>query len=107
MHAASRHGTPGLTSLPKDDGVSCFGRSSGRSPIQFFDRTQPCLTSVKLMELTGPLGHSPHPFLIMHNNKILFTHESLSAIIHNGRTKNTQASYNTIWTGNTTRYDLK
>ena len=25
------------------------------------DRTQPCLTSVKLMELAGPLGHSPHP----------------------------------------------
>ena len=24
------------------------------------DRTQPCLTSVKLMELTGPLGHSPY-----------------------------------------------
>ena len=57
MHAASRHETPSLTSLPKDSGVSCFGRSSGRSPIQFFDRTQPCLTSVKLMELAGPLGH--------------------------------------------------
>ena len=24
MHAASRHGTPSLTSLPKDDGVSYF-----------------------------------------------------------------------------------
>ena len=24
MHAASRHGTPSLTSLPKDGGVSCF-----------------------------------------------------------------------------------
>ena len=59
MHAASRHGTPSLTSLPKDGGVSCFGRSSGRSPIQFFDRTQPCLTSMKLMELAGPLSHSP------------------------------------------------
>ena len=35
MHAASRHGTPSLRSLPKDGGVSCFGRSSGRSPIQF------------------------------------------------------------------------
>ena len=58
MHAASRHGTPSLTSLPKDGGVSCFGRSSGRSPIQFIDRTQPCLTSVKIMELAGPLGHS-------------------------------------------------
>ena len=32
MHAASRHGTPSLTSLPKDGGVSCFGGSSGRSP---------------------------------------------------------------------------
>ena len=35
MHAASRHGTPGLTSLPKDGGVSFSGRSSGRSAIQF------------------------------------------------------------------------
>ena len=35
MHAASRHGTPSLASLPKDGGVSCFGRLSGRSPIQF------------------------------------------------------------------------
>ena len=43
MHAASRHGTPSLTSLPKDGGVSCIGHSSGRSPIQFFDHTQPCL----------------------------------------------------------------
>ena len=58
MHAAPRHGTATLTSLPKDGGVSCFGRSSGRSPIQFLDRTQPCLTSVKLMELAGPLGLS-------------------------------------------------
>ena len=58
MHAASRHGTYSLTSLPKDSGVSCFGRSSGgRHPVT--DRTQPCLTSVKLMELAGPLGHSP------------------------------------------------
>ena len=24
VHAASRHGTPSLTSLPKDGGVSCF-----------------------------------------------------------------------------------
>ena len=28
MHAASRHGTPSLMSLPKDGGVSCFGRPS-------------------------------------------------------------------------------
>ena len=27
-----------LTSLPKDGGVSCFGRSSGRSPIQFLTK---------------------------------------------------------------------
>ena len=26
MHAASRHGTPSLTSLPKDGRLSCFGR---------------------------------------------------------------------------------
>ena len=64
MHAASRHGIPSLTSLPKDGGVSCFGRSSGRSPIQFLTVHShafflPCLTSVKLTELAGPLGHSP------------------------------------------------
>ena len=35
MHAASRHGTPSLTSIPKDGGVSCFGRSPGRSSVQF------------------------------------------------------------------------
>ena len=50
MYAASRHGTHSLTSLAKDGGVSCFSRSSGG---------RPCLTSVKLMELAGPLGHSP------------------------------------------------
>ena len=33
MHAVSRHGTPTLK--PKDGGVCCFGRSSGRSPIKF------------------------------------------------------------------------
>ena len=29
VHAASGHGTPSLTSLPKDGGVRCFGRFSG------------------------------------------------------------------------------
>ena len=33
MHVASRHGAPSLTSLPKDDGVSCFGRTSGGRPF--------------------------------------------------------------------------
>ena len=56
MHATSRHGTPSLASLPKGGGVSCFGRSSRRSVS---DPTQPYLTSVKLMELAGPLDHSP------------------------------------------------
>ena len=55
MLAASRHGTRSLASLPKDVRVSYFGRSSGRPPIQF-------LTSAKLMELAGPLGHSPQMF---------------------------------------------
>ena len=57
MHAASRHGTPSLTSLPKDGGVSsCSFIRKVAHPVS--DRTQPCLTSVKLMELAGPLGHS-------------------------------------------------
>ena len=38
MHAASRHGIPSLTSLPKNGGVSCFGRSSGTVA----DRAQLC-----------------------------------------------------------------
>ena len=60
MHATSRHGTPSLTSLLKDGGVGCFTRSSGRLPFQFLTvHSQPCLTSIKLMELAGPLGHSP------------------------------------------------
>ena len=64
MHAASRHGTPRLTSLPKDGGVSCFCRSwKVTHPVS--DRTQPCLTSVKQMELAGPLGHSPHTSLLL------------------------------------------
>ena len=58
MHATSRYGTPSLTSLPRDGRESCFGRSSGRSAHPVSDRTQPCSTSVKLMELAGPLGHS-------------------------------------------------
>ena len=59
MHASSRHGTPSLTSLPKDGGVSCISRSSGRSPIQFLTVHSHASTSVKLMEQAGPLGHSP------------------------------------------------
>ena len=35
MNAASMHGTPRLASLPKDGGVSCFGRSSGGRPSSF------------------------------------------------------------------------
>ena len=59
MHAASRHATPSLTSLPKDGGVSCVGRSSERKvahPVS--EHKHPCPTSAKLMELTGLLGHS-------------------------------------------------
>ena len=29
------------------------------------DRTQPCITSVKLMELAGPLGHSPRTSVLL------------------------------------------
>ena len=59
MHAASRHGTPSLTSLPKDGRVSCFWSFIREVAHPVSDRTQPCLTSAKLMELAGPLGHSP------------------------------------------------
>ena len=58
MHAASRHGTPSLTPFPKDGGVSCLViHLKVTHPVS--DRTQPCLISVKLMELAVPLGHSP------------------------------------------------
>ena len=58
MHAASRHGTPSLTSLPKDSGVTVLVvHLEVAHPVS--DRAQPCLTSAKLMELAGPLGHSP------------------------------------------------
>jgi len=57
MHAAFRHGTPSLTSLPKDGEVNCLVvHLEVTHPVS--DRTQPCLTSAKLMELAGPLGHS-------------------------------------------------
>ena len=58
MHAASRHGTTSLTSLPKDDEVSCEVRPP-RSPIQSSDLTWPSLTSVTWRRLFKPLGHSP------------------------------------------------
>ena len=51
MHAAPRHGTPSLMSLPKDGGVSCFLVVHLEGLPSSSDRTMPCLTSVKLMEL--------------------------------------------------------
>ena len=59
MYAESRQGTPSVTSLPKDGGMSCFGCSSGRVAHPVSDRAQPYLTSIKLMELARSLGHSP------------------------------------------------
>ena len=61
MHAASRHGTPSLTSLPKDGGVSSFGCSSRRLPIQFLSIHSHAYVPVKLMELAGLVGHSRFP----------------------------------------------
>ena len=58
MYASSRHETPSLTSLTEDGGVSCFGSSPGMSPHPVSDSTQPCLISIKLMELAGPIGHA-------------------------------------------------
>ena len=60
MHTASRHGTHSLTSLKKDGGVNW------KVAQAVDDRTQPCLTSAKLIELTEPLGHSPHGFVLFH-----------------------------------------
>ena len=65
MHAASRHGTPTLTSLPKDGLSELFWSFIRKVAHPVSDRTQPCLTSVKLMELAGPLtplGSNKHDF---------------------------------------------
>ena len=35
MHAASRYGTPGFTSLSKDAGLAVLVVLSGKSPIEF------------------------------------------------------------------------
>ena len=59
MHAASRHGTPSLTSLPKDGGASCFWSFIWKVAHPVSDRTQPCLTSAKLVELAGRLDTHP------------------------------------------------
>ena len=56
MHAASRHGI----------NISSEGRRSElfwsfilKVAHSVYDRTQPCLTSIKLMKLARSLGHSP------------------------------------------------
>ena len=69
MHAASRHGTSSLASLPKDGGVSLVVHMEVAHPVS--DRAQACLTSVQLMELAGPLGHSPRYTLPYWHNQIL------------------------------------
>ena len=59
MHAASRHGTPSLMSLPEGRRSELFCSLIWKVTHPVSDRTQPCLTLVKLMELAGSLGHSP------------------------------------------------
>ena len=54
MHAASRHEAPSLTSW-----WELFWSFIWKVAHPDFDRRQPCVTSVKLMELAGPLDHSP------------------------------------------------
>ena len=54
MHAASRHETPSLTSWSE-----LFWSCIWKVAHPDFDRTQPCLTSVKQVELAGPLDNSP------------------------------------------------
>ena len=67
MHAASMHGTPSLTSHLKD------AESVVLVAHPFSDRTQPCLTSVKPMELAGQLGHSPRIYQVHVLNCTAFT----------------------------------
>ena len=59
MHAVSRHMTPSLMSLPKGRRSELLRSFMWKVAHQVSDRTQPFLTSVKLIELAGPLGHSP------------------------------------------------
>ena len=53
VHAASRHGTASLTSLPKDNHLE-------------FDLTRPSITSATSGKLFKPLGHSAtHPKILL------------------------------------------
>ena len=56
MYAASRHGTP---SFRRTADLAVFWLFIWKFAHPVSDRTQPCLTSVKLVVLAGPLGHSP------------------------------------------------
>ena len=57
MHAAPRHGTPSLTSEGRQSEL--FWSFIRKVALPVSDPTQPCLTSAKLVELAGPLCHSP------------------------------------------------
>ena len=52
------------------EGIGPAGESSPvvcmlKNGLPVSDRTQPCLTSLKLMELAGPLGHSPRSLTLV------------------------------------------
>ena len=58
MHAASRHGTPSVSPFQRTEECAALViHLKVTHPVS--DHTQPCLVSVKLMELARPLGHSP------------------------------------------------
>ena len=52
-------GTPSLTSLPQERRSELFWSFIWKVAHPISVPTQSCLTAVKQMELTGPLGHSP------------------------------------------------
>ena len=71
VHATSRHGTPSLTSLSKDNEVSCEVQASEVTHREY-DLTRPSLTSVTWRRLFKPLGHSIRFLAQHHINDINF-----------------------------------
>ena len=58
MHAASRHGVPQFNVPSKRRWSELFWLFIWKVTYPVSNHSGPCLTSVKLIEQAGPLGHS-------------------------------------------------
>ena len=78
MHAASRHWIPKCNVPSEGRRSELFWSFIWKVAHPVSDRTLPCLTSVKLMELAGSFGHSLH--ILLHkrlfNKKHMFLRPS-------------------------------